>query len=169
MQKWRKSKKFSEIGICDHDVHYDYRGNLWTIWEENLEPQKLKFNHDKVSVSKKDVLRGVHGDFKSNKYITVLFGEIFFVIADCRNIENNPDRIDSDTMILSGERPRSILLPPGFGNAFFVLSDNVVFHYKWCYTGAYPDVDSQFTVKWNDPRLNINWPHNNPILQDRDL
>jgi dTDP-4-dehydrorhamnose 3,5-epimerase len=71
-------------------------------------------------------------------------------------------------MNLNGDRPCSILLPPGFGNAFFVKSDIVVFHYKWSYKGSYPDVEDQFTVKWNDPRLNIPWPHNNPILQERD-
>tara|TARA_B100000575_G_C22999524_1_gene576005 strand:+ start:70 stop:579 length:510 start_codon:yes stop_codon:yes gene_type:complete len=168
MQKWSVSKKFNEVSICDHDAHYDLRGNLWTIWEESLEPKRIKFNHDKVSVSKKDVLRGIHGDFKSHKYITVLYGEIFFAIVDCRNLENNNNSIESETFILSGDKPRSILLPPGFGNAFFVLSDKVVFHYKWSYKGSYPDVRDQFTIKWNDPRLNITWPHSNPILQERD-
>ena len=114
MQKWSVSKKFNEVSICDHDAHYDLRGNLWTIWEESLEPKQIKFNHDKVSVSKKDVLRGIHGDFKSHKYITVLYGEIFFVIVDCRNLENNNNSIESETFILSGDKPRSILLPPGF-------------------------------------------------------
>lgn len=168
MQNWSVSKKFTEVGICDHDAHNDHRGNLWTIWEEKLEPKKLKFNHDKVSVSKKDVLRGIHGDFKSHKYISVLYGEIFFVIADCRNLENKSDKIAFETMTLSGDHPRSILLPPGFGNAFLVISDKAVFHYKWSYQGNYPDVKNQFTIKWNDPRLNIVWPHKNPILQDRD-
>ena len=40
--------------------------------------------------------------------------------------------------------------------------------YKWSYTGKYPDVQDQFTLKWNDPKLNINWPTNNPILSERD-
>ena len=39
---------------------------------------------------------------------------------------------------------------------------------KDMYTGDYPDVDSQFTIKWNDSRFNIDWPIIDPILQPRD-
>jgi len=55
-----------------------------------------------------------------------------------------------------------------FGNGFLVLSHHSVFHYKWAYPGEYPDVKDQFTLKWNDPNINIDWPINNPILQKRD-
>ena len=58
--------------------------------------------------------------------------------------------------------------PPGVGNGFLVLSDSSVFHYKWSYEGEYPDVDQQFTIKWDDKNININWPISNPILQLRD-
>ena len=30
------------------------------------------------------------------------------------------------------------------------------------------DLEVPFTIKWNDPRLNIDWPNKNPILQERD-
>ncbi len=60
------------------------------------------------------------------------------------------------------------MLPPGFGNGFCVMSDQAIFHYKWAYPGKYPDVEDQFTLKWNDPNLNIEWPIDNPILQGRD-
>jgi dTDP-4-dehydrorhamnose 3,5-epimerase len=55
-----------------------------------------------------------------------------------------------------------------FGNGFLVLSDHSVFHYKWAYEGEYADVGQQFTLKWNDERLGIDWPIDNPILQKRD-
>jgi dTDP-4-dehydrorhamnose 3,5-epimerase len=61
-----------------------------------------------------------------------------------------------------------ILLPPGFGNGYLILSDSAVMHYKWAYDGEYPDVDQQFSLKWDDPRLNINWAIDNPILSKRD-
>jgi dTDP-4-dehydrorhamnose 3,5-epimerase-like enzyme len=31
-----------------------------------------------------------------------------------------------------------------------------------------PDVDEQFTLKWNDPKINISWPIKNPLLSLRD-
>ena len=55
-----------------------------------------------------------------------------------------------------------------FGSAFCVLSEHSVFMYKWSYGGKYPDVDNQFTLKWNNPNIGINWPIDNPILSERD-
>ena len=60
-----------DVRVYNHTVNYDYRGELWTLWKEDEFPHTgLKFNHDKVAVSKKHVLRGIHGDFKSWKLIT---------------------------------------------------------------------------------------------------
>lgn len=158
--------KFEEIAIINHDVFTDFRGDLWTIWKKDTFIKNLDFNHDKVSTSKKNVLRGIHGDFKSWKLITCLFGELYFVVVD--NRKNSENYLKWDSMILDGKRQKSVLLPPGFGNAFLVLSEFSIFHYKWSYNGEYPDVEDQFTLKWNDPKININWPISDPILQKRD-
>ena len=68
---------FSEIKIINIKKFKDLRGDLWTIWKKNLF-KRLKFNHDKVSISKKNTLRGLHCDFKSWKLITCLYGKFFF-------------------------------------------------------------------------------------------
>jgi len=36
------------------------------------------------------------------------------------------------------------------------------------YLGNYLDSNDQFTYKWNDKNLGINWPIKKPILSDRD-
>ena len=60
------------------------------------------------------------------------------------------------------------MIPPGMGNGYYVFSPTAVYHYKLAYTGNYIDADQQFTINWNNPKLNITWPVNNPILSDRD-
>ena len=156
-----------DVGVYKHDVHYDFRGELWTLWKEGEFPRTdLKFNHDKVSTSRKHVLRGIHGDTKSWKLIECLYGELYFVIVDNRPDSRNYGNWTS--MMLSDKTRQSVLLPPGFGNGFLVMSDHSIFHYKWSYPGKYPDVEDQFTLKWNDPNLGIEWPIDNPILQGRD-
>ena len=45
----------------------DNRGFYWTSWESGIIP-KLKFRHDKFSLSKKNVLRGLHGDNKTDNH-----------------------------------------------------------------------------------------------------
>ena len=63
---------------------------------------------------------------------------------------------------------KQVLVPPGCGNAHFVLSDDCTFHYKLAYDGNYVDIDGQFVIKWDDKDWNFEWPHNNPILFGRD-
>ena len=84
------------------------------------------------------------------------------------NRENSPTYLEWDWIILDDKNRDRILLPPGFGNGYLILSDNAVMHYKWAYDGEYPDSDQQFSLKWDDPRLNIDWAINNPILSKRD-
>ena len=62
----------------------------------------------------------------------------------------------------------SILIPPKFGNAFYVKSDEAVYHYKLAYHDNYIDSNEQFSYKWDDPKFAINWEVKNPILSDRD-
>ena len=91
---------------------------------------------------------------------------MYFVVAD--NRRDSPTFGKWDWTILSDKNRNQVLLPPGVGNGFMVLSDESVFHYKWMYEGQYPDVEDQFTIKWDDEIYRFNWPHYNPILSIRD-
>ena len=160
--------KFKEVKIYRPDIFRDYRGDYWTLWKEgeNEFGVDLKFNHDKVSTSRKNVIRGIHGDSKSYKLLTCLYGEAYFAIVD--NRKDSSTYLQWDWVILDDKNRDRILLPPGFGNSYLILSDCAVIHYKWSYEGDYPDVDEQFSLKWNDERIGINWPINDPIVSERD-
>ena len=66
----------------------DKRGLLWTSWKKNKK-DKIIFNHDKFSISKKKVLRGLHYDNKTWKLISCVYGKVFFVVVDCRKKSKN--------------------------------------------------------------------------------
>ena len=155
-----------EIKVFTSDVHTDYRGELWTTWKRDEFPIDLDFNHDKISTSRKNVIRGIHGDNKSWKLVTCLYGELYFVVVD--NRKDSITYLEWDCIILNDKNKHSVLIPPNFGNSFCVLSNYSIFMYKWSYKGRYPDVEDQFTIKWDDARIGINWPIKNPILQLRD-
>lgn len=155
---------FKEVLTFTTDSFKDSRGELWTTWDKSW--LSINFNRDKVSTSCKNVVRGLHGDFKSHKLVSCIYGELFFVIVD--NRQNSPTYLKHTTQILSSDKKEFVLLPPGFANGFAVLSDFAVFNYKWSYEGEYPDVGDQFSLRWNDPLLNIKWPIDSPILSDRD-
>ena len=147
------------VQIIEPDAFTDHRGDLWTIWKEG--DYNLKFNHDKVSTSKKNVLRGIHGDNKSWKLVTCLYGKIYLVVL-------NTVSKKWGSIVLSDDNKKMVLIPPTYGNGHCVLSDHAVFMYKWSYEGEYPDVEDQFSISWNDPTFNIDWPVKNPILSQRD-
>ena len=157
---------FPEVIVYETDSFKDERGELWTIYNQNEFIPNLNFNHDKIAVSKHNVLRGLHGDSKSWKLITCLSGTINLVVVDYRPKSNN--YLKWDSMILSDLNKKSVLIPPQFANGHLVLSNQAIFYYKWSYEGKYPDVQDQFSLNWADPKLNINWNITNPILSDRD-
>ena len=159
--------KFKEVKVHRPSVFRDYRGDYWTLWRSGQDEGKdLKFNHDKVSTSRKKVLRGIHGDTKAHKLLTCLYGEVYCVVVD--NRKDSSTYLQWDSMTLDSKNRDRVLLPPGFGQGYLILSDYAVIHYKWCYSGDYPDVDEQFSLRWNDDRIGIDWPINNPILSRRD-
>jgi len=155
---------FPEVKIFQPDSFEDFRGELYTLFKQ--EEHELVFNHDKVSVSRQNVLRGLHGDSKSWKLITCLSGVIYLVVVD--NRPESPNYLKWDSVVLSETNRKQVLVPPMFANGHLILSNTGVFFYKWSYPGEYPDVKDQFTLKWNDPKINIHWPVDNPILSRRD-
>ena len=158
--------KFKEVKIIKPDIHTDFRGDLWTLWKKDEILPEVEFNHDKVSTSSYGVLRGIHGDTKSWKLVTCLQGSLYFVLVD--NRETSDTYIKWESLILDDKTRKQVLIPPGVGNGHLVLSESCVFHYKWSYEGKYPDVSDQFTIKWNDPMIGVDWPTDNPILSKRD-
>ena len=155
---------FPEVKIFKPDAFEDYRGELYTLFKQ--EEHDLVFNHDKVSISRQNVLRGMHGDSKSWKYISCLSGEIYLVVVD--NRPDSPNYLKWDWVMITSKNRTSVLIPPNFANGHYILSLEATLFYKWSYPGDYPDVQDQFTLKWNDPKIGIDWPTLNPILSKRD-
>mgnify|MGYP001185908346 CR=1 FL=1 len=165
-----KSKTLPGVVTINHSNFSDHRGTIWTTFDKNLSgydlASGLTFNHDKFAVNKKNVLRGIHGDEKSWKLVTAILGAFYQVVVDCR--EQSPTYLMHEVFSLNTSKIRSVLIPPGFGNAFLSLSEMSVYHYKLAYIGEYNDANDQFSFKWNDPRINIEWPLTDPILSERD-
>ena len=154
----------AKIRINNISVFTDKRGDYWTSWKKNN--YKLNFNHDKFSLSKENVLRGLHGDKKTWKLLSCVYGKVFFVIV---NFEKKSNKfLHKKTFILSHENKKQILLPPNYLNGHLCLSKECLLHYKLSYKGKYVGSSQQISIRWNDPCLNIKWPILKPILSKRD-
>ncbi len=155
----------SGIKIIKNSTFNDNRGYYWTTWKKGT-LKTIKFNHDKFSLSKKNVLRGFHCDFKSWKLVTCVYGKVIFVVLDMR--KKSKSYLKYKKWILTHKKPTLILVPPYYANAYLCLSNECVFHYKWHYQGKYVDANKQTSIRWNDPKIKIKWPIKKPILSKRD-
>lgn len=166
-----ESKKIKGVWIIKPSISQDRRGTIWTSFLkdkiENLLPDGLYFKHDKFSESRGNVLRGIHGDNKSWKLVTSVYGEIYQIVVDCR--KDSPTYLQWEEFIINKDNQQLILIPPNMGNSYYISSENAVYHYKLAYEGDYIDADEQFTFAWNDPNIGIKWPTDNPTLSDRDM
>jgi len=166
-----KSKVFEDV-MCIHPaISVDLRGNIYTTYNEefyaDILPQGLHFIHDKFATSKHNVLRGLHGDSKTWKLVSCVWGELFEVVVDMR--PESPTYKKWEAYNLKADEYSQILIPPRFVNGYYVLSEHAVFHYKLAYVGDYIDAAEQMTIRWDDPELGIAWPCGQPILQPRDV
>jgi dTDP-4-dehydrorhamnose 3,5-epimerase len=166
----KESDKIKGIWIIKPTVFQDERGTIWTSFLkdkiEKLLPDNLHFKHDKFSESKQNVLRGIHGDNKSWKLVTAVYGEIHQVVVDCR--KDSSTYFQWEKFIINKDNQQLILIPPNMGNSYYVKSRVAIYHYKVAYTGDYIDAKGQFTIPWNDSRIKIDWEISNPLLSVRD-
>ena len=156
---------FKDIKIASNKNFKDFRGLLWTSWQKD-NFKKIKFNHDKFSLSKRKTLRGFHCDFKSWKMVTSVYGKFLFIVIDMR--KNSKNYLKHKRWILDHKKPKSILIPPYYANAHLCLTKFCILHYKWSYKGKYIDAKKQNSYRWNDPKLKIKWPIKYPTLSKRD-
>ena len=143
----------------------DKRGLYWTSWKKSSF-QNINFKHDKFSLSNKNVLRGLHGDKKTWKLVSCPYGKFLLVVVNYE--KNSKNFLKWKSWILSHDNGLQILIPPNHANGHLCLSNKCLFHYKLSYSGTYADVNEQFSLRWNDPKLNIKWGIKKPILSNRD-
>lgn len=159
-----KKKLFGGIKIFKTDIFKDNRGSFKEIYKKNL-IKNTNFIFNCLSISKKNVLRGLHIQTKNPqaKFLTVIKGEIFDVAVDLRKKSKTFGRYFS--INLSNKKYCSIYIPKGFAHGFCCLDkENIVYYCN----SSYRDKNSEIGILWNDSDLNIKWPIKNPILSIKD-
>lgn len=128
--------------------------------------REVNFVQDNQSVSKKGVLRGLHFQsppFAQGKLVRVIKGAVIDVAVDIR--KNSPTYGDYVAVELTAKNNEQFWIPEGFAHGFVALEDETTFLYK-CTNYYAPQ--SEGTLLWNDPTLNIDWGISNPIISEKD-
>jgi dTDP-4-dehydrorhamnose 3,5-epimerase len=155
-----------------HEVFEDHRGSYEQLYHRknygklimDLTGEDILFEEDDIAISRKHVLRGLHGDNRTWKLVTCLKGAYYIIVA-C-NDPNSPYYLDWQHFVLSDRNKLQLLIPPMHGHGYVVMTDEAIFHYKQ--SCAYQGMSRQFTINWKDPRFNFWWPVQDPILSVRD-
>jgi len=139
-------------------IHSDNRGAFWETWnQEAFESAGLRATwvQDNFSVSKKNVVRGIHYQIvqPQGKLVRAAHGAVFDVAVDLRR--NSPSFGEHVGVELNEMNRRMLWIPEGFGHGFLVLSETAGFAYK--VTNFYNPAGER-TIVWNDPDLDIDWP-----------
>ena len=159
-----KSKLFGGIKIFKSVIFMDNRGSFREVYKKNF-IKKKNLIFDCLSISKKNVLRGLHIQTKNSqaKFLTVIKGEIFDVAVDLRKKSKTFGKYFS--INLSSKNYSSIYIPEGFAHGFCCLDkENIVYYCN----SNYRNKNNEKGILWNDPDINIKWPIKNPILSVKD-
>lgn len=125
------------------------------------------FLQDNESISKKNVLRGLHFQLPPHdqgKLVRVIKGAALDVAVDIR--KHSPTYGKYIMVELSEENKNQFWIPSGFAHGFLSLADETIFTYK-C-TNLY-NKESESGFLWNDKDINIQWNIDNPIVSEKDI
>jgi dTDP-4-dehydrorhamnose 3,5-epimerase len=124
------------------------------------------FVQENRSVSKKNVLRGLHYQINpkaQGKLVSVQRGKIFDVAVDIRR--NSPYFGKYVSIMLESETGTMFWIPAGFAHGFLSLEDNTTVTYK---TTEEYSPEHERGIIWNDPDIGIEWPSKDVIVTERD-
>ena len=126
----------------------------------------VTFVQDNESVSKRNVIRGLHFQIPPKgqaKLVRVSRGSVLDVAVDLRQTEPTYGKYYS--RVLSGENATQLFIPEGFAHGFLVLEDDTIFSYKCT---NYYSKELERSIRWNDAAIAIDWGCDSPLLSPRD-
>jgi len=161
--------KIPGLLIIKPDIYIDKRGYFFESYNKQKFIEngiEVNYVQDNESRSQKGVLRGLHFQnppYSQGKLVRVIKGSVLDVAVDIR--KGSPTFGQWDSVILSEENKLMYWLPEGMAHGFLTLEDDTIFFYK-C-TNLYHK-ESEGSIRWNDPELNIEWGIQNPVLSEKD-
>ncbi len=158
-----------DVLIIEPLVHGDERGFFMETWQRDRYAEHgidRDLVQDNQAYSRHGVLRGLHlqHPYAQGKLVQVLQGEVFDVAVDVRR--GSPWFGRWVGCVLNAENKRQFWVPKGLAHGYLVTTAEALFSYK-CSDLYHPQ--SQFSIRWNDPALGIEWPlTGSPLLSAAD-
>ena len=145
------------------EPHADARGSLTEVYRRQWLPRDGEMLQANLSVSRANVLRGLHFHRRQTDYWCVLSGVAFVGLLDLRG--GSPTRGRAvQVRIDAGAERLGLVIPPGVAHGFYAETEVLLLYVvDTYYTG-----EDEFGLAWNDPGTGISWPVAEPELSERD-
>lgn len=165
--KERELKGVFEISLIPF---LDERGFFMRTYDDKILKEAglnyywVQENHSRTL--NKGTIRGLHFQmppFAETKLIRCIKGRILDVFVDLRIDSKTFGKWDS--IELSEDNFKMILVPRGFAHGFLTLTDDCQVVYK---VDNFYSSHHECGIIWNDSDLRINWNVENPILSKKD-
>jgi dTDP-4-dehydrorhamnose 3,5-epimerase len=161
--------RIPDVKLLKPKVFGDERGYFYESFNlkafKEAVDESVGFVQDNHSRSVRSTLRGLHYQLPPHpqgKLVRVTLGEVFDVAVDIR--KRSPTFGQWVGQVLSADNKHQLWLPPGFAHGFLVTSEVAEFQYM-CTDYYAPGCERG--IRWDDPRLAIAWPIDEPPLISR--
>ncbi len=149
------------VEILPLEMHRDERGWVSEVFRRDRArgPGPCQWN---ATVSRPNVMRGMHVHAKHNDYLVVVQGRMSVGLFDIR--KDSPWYRRGTIVTLSGDDLSALVTPTGVMHGFY-CHEPTVYVYG---VDAYFDPRDEIGCHWADPGLKLDWPCADPILSERD-
>ena len=137
------ANEFSDLGL-----EYNFVQSNWSFSEEV------------------HTLRGMHfqkGDAAEVKLVRCTRGRLLDVIIDLR--EDSPTYLQHHMEELTHDNGKMLYVPRDFAHGFLTLDPLSEIFYQ---VSNFYNKKQEGGIRWNDPKIGIDWPVDNPIISDKD-
>jgi len=150
----------------------DHRGAFYESYKEKIYKEKtgleINFLQDNHSISKKNVIRGLHyqWDRPMHKLVRVSVGSIIDVIVDIRKESKKYGNVYYYQ--LNEENNNQLFIPAGFAHGFLCLTDTAHVQYK---CSELYNCNGESGINPFDDELKIDWKIDkiSAIISDKDM
>jgi dTDP-4-dehydrorhamnose 3,5-epimerase len=159
------SNTIQDVQLAHPKAYADSRGQFMEIFRREWFPQvdwsKMQSNH---SISKTNVLRGLHYHFHQVDYWFVSHGCIRAGLVDLR--PHSPTYKAALTLEMGADNNIGLFIPVGVAHGFYAVSDCTLIYF----VNNYYNSQDEHGVAWNDPALGLDWQiGGQPLISERDI
>ena len=165
------STPLAGVFVVEPERHEDDRGFFARSWcrqefadhglDPNLVQCNISFNHRAGTVRGMHFQKPLHEEVK---LVRCTSGAILDVVIDIRT--DSPTRLKSFAVELNSNNRLALYIPAGFAHGFQTLADGTEVFYQMSHEFQ---PGSAGGLRWDDPRLSVEWPLPISVISDRDL